>query len=85
MQLSEAFLKDSISSDMDGQVFPPDALVQSLQLGSEVAPLDVEVKHPGVVHQHAERPVRQVGGGLPENLVQHGPVCLGKLEELSQE
>ena len=67
---------------MDDQVFPPDALVKTLQLSSEVAPLDIEVKHPGVVHQHAGGPVCQVGGRLPENLVQHGPVCVGKHKEL---
>ena len=50
---------------MDGQVFPPEALVQPLQLGSKEAPLDDEVEHTGVVHQQAEWLVRQVVRGLP--------------------
>ena len=50
---------------MDGQVFPPEALVQPLQLGSKEALLDDEVEHTGVVHQQAEWLVRQVVRGLP--------------------
>ena len=67
---------------MHSEIFPPDSLVQPLELGPEVAPLDVEVQHPGVVHQHAEGPVRQVRGGLPQDLVQDGPVGLRELQEL---
>ena len=78
MQLPKALLENCVSAHVHRQVLPPDPLVQPLQLGSEVAPLDVEVEHPGVVDQHTERSIRQVGRGLPQNLIQHRPVCLGK-------
>ena len=79
MQLPKALLKDCISAHMDGQVLPPDPLVQPLQLRSEVAPLDIKVQHPGVVDQDAEGPVCQVSGRLSENLVQHRPVGFREL------
>ena len=60
-----ALFIDRIHSDMDGQVFPSEALVQPLQLGSKEAPLDEEVEHTGVVDQQAEWLVRQVVRGLP--------------------
>ena len=82
VQLPKALLENSVPAHMHRQVLPPDPLVQPLQLCSEVPPLDVKVEHPGVVDQHAERPVCQVGCGLPQYLIQHRPMSLGKLKEL---
>ena len=57
---------------------PSVKLVPPLELGPEVAPLEVEVKDLSVVHRHAEWPVRHVGGGLPQDLAEDISVGLRK-------
>merc|ERR1712012_875193 len=67
---------------MNSQVLTSNTFIQSLQLSSEVPPLDVEVKDSRVIHQDTEGSICQVSCALSENLVQHGAVGLSKGEEL---
>lgn len=59
---------------MHRQVLTSHAIVGALQLRPEVLPLDVKVEEPRVIHQDAERPIGEVHGGLPQDLVQDGAV-----------
>ena len=44
--------------------------------------MDKTISDHQATHQDTEWPDGQVGGALPQDLVQHGAVRLGKLEEL---
>lgn len=67
---------------VNGRLLPADTLVEPLELRPEISPFDVEVQHPGVVDEHGERPVGQVGRRLPQDLVEDRAMLLGEVEEL---
>jgi len=74
VQFPERVLKDVVPSDVNSQLFTTDALVQPVQLRSEIAPLDVKVKDACVVRQNGEWAVSQVCVGLAQDLIQHSSV-----------
>lgn len=61
-------------ADVYCQVFPPHAIIGTLQLCPEVLSLDVKVEESCVVHQHTEGTVCQMDRGLTQDLIQDGAV-----------
>ena len=79
MQLAERVFEDVLALDVHGQILAADAGVGALQLGAEVAPLDVEVQDARVIHQHCEWTVGQMRRRLAENLLSWPKIIINNI------
>jgi hypothetical protein len=75
VKLAIRVLKHVISSDVYREVVATHRpFVETLELVSEIATFHVEIQESRVIHQHSKRTIRQVGGGLAQNVVQNSLV-----------
>lgn len=56
-QFPERIFKDVAPPDVNGRLFPTNAVIHAFQLCPEVSPLNIEVQNSSVVHQNGERTV----------------------------